>query len=72
MGPRRTWQGESPHEVQEASQGGETWPCPMEWQGWGKSSTHLRRELQAPDDDAKNSQLQGESGVGVAAGGLLK
>lgn len=28
--------------------------------------------IQAPEGEAKNSQLQGESGLGVAAGGFLK
>lgn len=28
--------------------------------------------IQAPEGDAKNSQLQGDSGLGVAAGGFLK
>ena len=65
-------QGGSQHGVQEASQAGRHSRDQWSSRGGGRLPPLQEGNIQAPDHEAKNSQLQGESGLGVGSWRLLK
>lgn len=71
-GLERAWLGESQYKVQEASQGGRLSLDQWSSRGGERLPPLQEGNIQALADEAKNSQLQGESGLGVAAGSFLK